>query len=142
MIVPDVNVLVHSIERSLPQHQTTRAWWDELLSSSTPVGLCLPVISGLVRLTTHRKVFARPLTVGEAIERVDGWLDQPFVALLQPSAEHWHIMSRLMQAVGLGGDLVTDIEIAAYALEHNAQVATNDADFNRFDGVSLLNPTL
>ena len=141
MIVPDLNVLIYSNDSSLPQHESTRLWWDQLLSSNESVGLCMPVISGFVRLTTHRRVFRQPLQVTEAIERVNSWLDQPYVVPIYPSARHWEIMAALLASVNVGGNLVTDTEIAAYAIELHATIATNDADFERFDGVNLINPT-
>lgn len=46
----------------------------------------------------------------------------------------------LLDEVGSAGNLTTDAQIAASALEHDAVVASNDADFARFPGVRWTNP--
>jgi predicted nucleic acid-binding protein len=46
----------------------------------------------------------------------------------------------MLEASGAGANLTTDAHIAALALEHGFVVATNDADFARFDGVRTTNP--
>ena len=50
------------------------------------------------------------------------------------------LLSRLLEAVGTGGNLVPDAHIAALAIEHNAEVHTNDGDFARFPGLRWRNP--
>ena len=141
MIIPDVNVLIYAIDATSAKHEVSRSWWDEALSSDARVGLCLPVITGFVRLTTHRRVFAKPLPVALAIERVNQWLEQPFADLLTPSPRHWEIMQELILALQAAANLTTDCDIAAYAIAYNADVATNDGDFQRIPGVRCFDPT-
>ena len=140
MIIPDVNVLIYSVDSTSPRHDKTRRWWDALLSSDAQVGLCLPVITGFVRLTTHQRVFERPLTVADATDRVSQWLTQPFVELLLPSARHWEVMRGLLTQLGTGANLTTDCDVATYAVTYTAEIATNDRDFGRFP-VACFDPT-
>jgi predicted nucleic acid-binding protein len=37
-------------------------------------------------------------------------------------------------------NLTTDVQIAALALEHRAELHSNDADFGRFPGLRWVNP--
>jgi predicted nucleic acid-binding protein len=46
----------------------------------------------------------------------------------------------LLKNLGTGGNLTTDVQIAAHALEHNGEVYSNDQDFGRLDGVRWVNP--
>ena len=140
MIVPDVNVLVYALDATSPYHALARRWWDGVLSSDRPVGLCFPVVLGFVRLTTSRGLFESPLGVGEALDRVQSWLDQPQAVLLAPTARHWPIVSDLLRASRVGANLTTDAHIAAYAIEHAATLYSNDGDFDRFDGLRWKNP--
>jgi predicted nucleic acid-binding protein len=39
--------------------------------------------------------------------------------------------------LGTGANLVTDAQLAAFALEYNAVLATGDRDFQRFPGLKL-----
>ena len=47
---------------------------------------------------------------------------------------------RFLDSLGTAGNLVTDAQIAAIAIEHDAVVHTSDADFTRFPGLRWLNP--
>lgn len=61
-------------------------------------------------------------------------LDDRGIVLAEP------ILRRLLESTGVGANLTTDAHIAALAFEHGFTVASNDADFARFEGVRLTNP--
>ena len=140
MMLPDVNLLVHAIDETSPFHAPARRWWDDTLSSTAEVGLCYPSLLGFIRLTTNRRVFASPLSIGDALHRVQSWLDQPNAVLLAPTPRHWPILSELLRASTAGADLTTDAHIAAHAIEHAGTVYSNDGDFARFEGLRWKNP--
>jgi predicted nucleic acid-binding protein len=73
----DLNILVYAIDGSSPRHEAARDWLDETLSGSDTVGFAWHVLIGFIRLSTRSAVFARPLTVDESFDVVDGWLQQP-----------------------------------------------------------------
>ena len=50
------------------------------------------------------------------------------------------MLRRLLDAVGVGGNLVNDAHLAALSLEHRGTVVSYDNDFSRFPGVSWLTP--
>ena len=95
---------------------------------------------GFVRLTTNRRVFAAPLSVPAALDYVDSWLAQPNTTIVVPTPRHWPIFKNLLSSIETGANLTTDAHIAAMAIEHGYTVYSNDADFNRFDGLRLENP--
>ena len=49
-------------------------------------------------------------------------------------------MSQLFDATGVAGSLTTDTHLAALAIEHRAELHSNDADFGRFPGLRWHNP--
>ena len=140
MMLPDVNLLLYAVDETSPFHARARRWWDDTLSSTAEVGLCYPSILGFIRLTTNRRVFASPLSIGDVLSHVQTWLDQPNVVLLAPTPRHWPILSELLRSSTPGGDLTTDAHIAAYAIEHAGTVYSNDGDFARFEGLRWKNP--
>ena len=75
-----------------------------------------------------------------ALEIVDSWLGQPTVTIIDPTSQHWRLLSEFLLKVQLGGKLVSDAHLAAIAREHRATLVTNDRDFERFAGVSIFNP--
>ena len=140
MIVPDVNLLVYSVDAASPFHVGARRWWDGVLSSDSEVGLCYPSILGFLRMTTNRRVFESPLAIVDGLNRVQTWLDQPNTVLLAPTDRHWPILFGLLEAANVGANLTTDAHIAAYAIERAGTVYSNDGDFARFDGLRWRNP--
>jgi uncharacterized protein len=91
-------------------------------------------------LATRSSVFARPLRTAEAFDIVDGWLAQPCAMIMHPTIRHVGLLRGLLLAAGTAGNLTTDAHLAALSIEYGATVATYDADFSRFPGISMVNP--
>lgn len=140
MIVPDVNLLLYAEIDAHPLHVPARRWWEETLSGENQVGLTSVALFGFIRISTNRRVFREPLSTRDAVARVETWLAQPLVVFLVPGSRHLELSFRLLERLGTGANLTTDVQIAAYALEHQAEVYSNDRDFARFEGVRWRNP--
>ena len=63
MILVDANLLVYAHVCSFPQHDAARAWLDERVNSTAPVGLPWPSLLGFVRLVSNPRIFERPSSV-------------------------------------------------------------------------------
>jgi toxin-antitoxin system PIN domain toxin len=140
MIVPDVNLLLYAELDMHPLHAKARTWWEAVLNGERQVGLAPVCIFGFVRLSTNRRVFREPLAVKDATARVQRWLDTEIATMLVPGSRHLELAFRLLEQLGTGANLTTDVQIAAHALEHQAEVYSNDRDFARFEGVRWVNP--
>ncbi len=140
MIVPDLNLLVyaHSTESTL--HPVARKWWESLVNGRERIGMPWIVATGFVRIMTHPAVQTHPATPPQAVEMVQAWFQSPNVYTLSPGVEHLRIFGDLLTSAGVGGNLVTDAHIAALAIEHQAEVHSNDHDFARFRGLRWRNP--
>jgi len=92
--------------------RVSRIWWDNVLSSTEPVGLCYPSILGFIRLGTNRRLFEKPLTVELAIGHVERWFGQPNTIVVVPTMRHWALLAKLLSSVGVGANLTTDAHIA------------------------------
>ncbi len=140
MIIPDINLLLYAYDADSPVHPQAAAWWRACLSGTEPVGL-LPVVAfGFVRIGTNVRAFQHPLTPGEAAGHVRSWLAQPSVELLDPGPAHVERVLTLLEGLGTAGNLVTDAQIAAAALDQDAVLHTTDADFIRFGTLRWFNP--
>jgi len=140
MILVDANLLLHAYDESSEHHADARVWWEARLSEPEPVRLAWLTVVAFVRIGTHPRVFAAPLSLGEAREHVTAWLGRPMVGLLHPTARHWGIFARMLEQAQATGNLVTDAHLAALAVEHGATLCSSDQDFSRFDGLSWRNP--
>ena len=140
MILVDANIILYANDELSPQHAAAIRWWDRQLSGTTPLCLCWPVIMAYVRISTNRRALARPLTIETAAERVRDWLAQPVVRVVTPTPDHWPILSDLLVRAQAVGNLVSDAEVAALAIEHGCELQSTDADFSRFPGLKWRNP--
>jgi len=140
MTLPDINLLLHAYNTDSPVHEPARDWWERLLNGREPVGLAWVVALGFIRLSTHRQILTNPMAVSVACGHVRAWLAQPYVSLLDPGPRHAEILFGLLESLGTGGNLTTDAHLAALAIEHQANLQSTDADFNRFSGLRWSNP--
>ena len=140
MILPDVNLLLYATMTGLPEHGPARRWIDRLMNGQEPVGLPAPVLFAFIRLATNPRVFRPALAVDAAIRHVESWLARPHVQLLLPGPRHLDLAFSLLRKLGAAQDLTSDVQLAALALEHQAEVHSNDADFGRFPGLRWVNP--
>ena len=144
MIVPDINLLIYAHNAAMEQHDPARQWWEDALeqaaSGGPQVGLSWVVMLGFGRLTTHPRVFDSAIPPSEALLRGASWLERKGVRVLDPGPGHLATLSRLFNATGVAANLTTDTHLAALALEYNAELHSNDADFARFPGLSWVNP--
>jgi hypothetical protein len=140
VIVPDINLLLYAEIDAYPLHAAAKRWWEDLLNGERAVGIAPVCLFGFLRISTNRHVFTEPLPVSDAISRVQRWFEQAHVTCLVPGSQHVETAFRLLQQLGTGGNLTTDVQIAAHAMEHNGEVHSNDVDFGRFDGLRWVNP--
>jgi len=140
MIVPDVNLLLYAYDSDSPFHAKAAAWWQGCLSGTEPVGLAHVVVFGFMRIGTNSRVFHNPMTPFEAAEHIRSWQAQSMVQLLEPRADHVAQVLKLLETLGTAGNLVTDAQLAALALENEGVLHTGDADFLRFRGLRWFNP--
>ena len=89
MIVPDVNLLLYAEIDAFPQHQAARRWWENVMNGERQVGIAAVCLFGFIRLATNRRVLTDPLSVEDAIERVQRWLQQAHVVFLRFAGVRW-----------------------------------------------------
>jgi len=140
MILPDINLLVYAYNSDAPGHRRAKTWWESCLSDNSSVGLPWVALLGYLRLMTSRNVVNVPLAPEEAIGHIRSWLDRPQTQILAPGARHVDLLESLMRASGAVGRLTTDVHLAALAIEHQAELHSNDGDFSRFPGLRWKNP--
>jgi toxin-antitoxin system PIN domain toxin len=139
--VVDSNVLLYARNVEAEHHDASRRWMERELDGADTVGFSWVALLAFVRIATKVGLFANPLSVTEAIEQVQSWLDRPNAVLLEPTARHFHVVAGLLGEVGTGGNLTTDAHIATLAIEHHGEVISWDNDFGRFPGVRWSRPS-
>lgn len=135
MNCPDVNVLVYAHRVEAPGHARHADWLSALAVSDEPFALSELVLSGFLRVVTHRRVWTTPTPLPTALEFVERLRARPQARLLRPGPRHWDIFRGLCEAARARDKLVADAYHAALAIEHGCTWITADADFGRFAGL-------
>jgi uncharacterized protein len=139
VIVLDVNILFYSYSTFSPEHEKARSCVERLLSGAELVGLPWQTIAAFLRISTNPRLpGARSGT--EAIQEVEGWLNQPNVRIVTAGEDHWRVLRQVMLDGQAFGPLVSDAQIAALTIEHGAVLYSSDRDFARFPGLRWVNP--
>lgn len=134
-MLPDVNILVHAFRSDSPAHKLCRNWLDGVINGDARYGMAPQVLSALVRITTHPKVFAMPSGLDEVLRFCDIILSPSHCVAIQPGERHWNIFKRLCIEADARGNMVPDAWFAALAIESGAEWITLDRDYARFPGL-------
>lgn len=140
MILVDANLLIYAVDADSPHHVAAREWLERVLSTTQWVGLPWVALLAFVRITTRSGIMRDSLPTERAVGFIDEWLQQPCVTLVGPGESHWAVLRNLLLSEGTAGNLTSDAHLAALAIEHGCEVASTDHDFNRFSGVTVVNP--
>ena len=136
---PDVNILVSAFREDAVHHERCRAWLNDAVAGRERVGLSELVLSGVLRVLTHTKIFHPPTPSGAAVEFVDALLAQPGSTTLRPGDGHWRIFRGMAVALQLTGNRLPDAYHAALAIEHGCEWVTLDRGFAIYPGLRTLN---
>ncbi len=140
MKLPDVNLLLYAVDEESPSHDPAREWLEAVLSGTETIAFAWVVLLGFLRISTNLAGIERPLDPGDALQHIDEWLAQPVATIVEPANAHAATLRRLLQPLGIAGNLTTDAHLAALAIEHGAELCSSDNDFSRFEGVRWVNP--
>jgi toxin-antitoxin system PIN domain toxin len=136
----DANILLYAVDETCRQHAAARDWLETALNGSRRVGLPWQSLVAFVRIATHPRALAAPLTAAEAWAFVEDWLDAPVAWIPQPGPGYRTIIRHLVRDLDLRGNLVSDAVLAALCVEHGLAIVSADSDFARFRDVMWVNP--
>ncbi|MDJ0791882.1 MAG: type II toxin-antitoxin system VapC family toxin [Acidimicrobiia bacterium] len=136
----DVNVLVNAHRADAPHHEPCRSALEASLEAPQSFGLSPIVMSGFLRVVTHRRVFAVPTPTEHAVEFVERLRAYPQAVLIEPGRRHWQIFLSLLDEARTTGNLIPDAYLAALAIESGSEFVTTDRDFARFPGLDWTDP--
>ncbi len=140
-MIVDANVLLYAVDADSTFHDAARDWLEAALNGPTRVGLPWASLLAFQRISTHPRASATPLSPRQAWSYIGDWLDTDSAWVPLPGEKHAEILRRLIRDGDLRGNLVTDVHLAALAIEHGVGICSADSDFARFAGLAWVNPT-
>ncbi len=140
MILPDVNVLVHAFRSDASDHDRCRTWLDGVVNGDSRYGMSPQVLSAVIRVATHPRVFKQPSALEEVLRFAEVLRSPAQCVVIQPGDAHWGIFTRLCRDGDARGNLVPDAWFAAMAIEAGCEWVTLDRDYARFPGLKWRPP--
>lgn len=137
----DANVLLYASNRDAPLFAAAEEFLAGCANRPEPFCLCWPTLMAYLRIATHPRIFARPLTPKAAARNIDNLIGLPHVRLLSEGEGFWQCYQQATASLPVRGNLVPDAHVAALLRFHDVRVLyTNDADFKKFDSIEVRNP--
>ena len=94
-----------------------------------------------LRISTHPRIFDRPLTPAEALTNLERLLALPRVRAINERQGFLESYRELTGLVPTRGNLVPEAHVAAILHQHGVRTLyTNDSDFRKFDFLDVRNP--
>ena len=140
MTLCDVNVYLFALVENSEFHSPCRHIVERMTAEANYAYSDL-VLSAVVRIATHKKVFSPPVEQSTALDFFDAVRDASNAVRVQPGARHWRLFRDLMVQHAIVGSDVTDAYLAALSMEHGCQWISCDNGFSRFTSLDFLNAT-
>ena len=140
----DTNILLHAVNTGSPEHGRARGFVSEHLRLRTPWCTTWPILYEFLRVSTHIRVFPKPLKSRQALDFIASLLSREEVAILQPTGRHLQELQDITGKLGQpAGNLFHDIHTATLMREHGVgESVTADTDFLQFRFLRITNPLL
>ena len=136
----DANLLLYAVDETSPYHAAASEWLESALNGVRRVGLPWQSLGAFLRITTHPRALAVPLTAADAWSYVAEWLACGVAWVPEPTERYADVLAELLIRYDVRGNLVPDAQLAALAVEHGLTVCSTDTDIARFTEISWENP--
>jgi uncharacterized protein len=139
-VLVDANILLYAVDEASPFHRPASSWLTGVLNGPRRVGFPWQSLVAFVRISTHERASAHPLTPEQATRFIADWLQPEVSWIPREGPGHARILTDLITRYQLRGSIISDAHLAALAIEHGLDVCSNDSEFARFGEVRWINP--
>ncbi|MEP6814243.1 MAG: TA system VapC family ribonuclease toxin [Marmoricola sp.] len=141
MIAVDTNILVYAHREDTPQHGAARDALRSLAETGRSWGVPWPCVHEFTAIVTHRRIFAPPSSIEDALQAISDLLELPGVTTLGEGPDHLQRLALLLRQSGVVGPKVHDARIVAICATHGVrELWTADRDFSYFRELATRNP--
>ena len=140
--VVDTNILLYAANRDAEEHTAAAVFIEEAAAGMRPWFLTEGIIYEFMRVSTHPKVFERPLTWKEGLRFIRPLLMSQRFDILTAGENHWALLEKVLGDLHRpSGNLFFDIRTVVLMREHGVhEIYTTDTDFLQFRDIQTINP--
>lgn len=137
----DVHVLLYASDTSSAKHAEAILFLEQRAADPDLFCLAWSTLMAFLRIATHPRIFARPLSPEDALGNVASLLSLPRVRVLSEGEGFLEIYREVSARFPVCGNLVPDAHLAALLRQHGVRrLYTIDRDFRKFDFLEIADP--
>ena len=142
MFLVDTNVFVYAVNHDAPEREACLPLLGQWHARIAPWYTTWQIIYEFLRVTTHARVFPRPLSIAEAWQFIAALLASPGLRILGETPRHPATAAAVFDAhPHLAGSILHDAHTVILMREHGIRrIYTRDADFSRFSDLEVIDP--
>ena len=137
----DVNVLLYASDRASDRHVRAREFVESCAAGPEILCLTWPTLMSYLRIATHPRIFAAPLSPDEALGNIAALIALPHVRAVSELDGFLDAYKHVADEAPLRGNLVPDAHVAAILFQHGVgTIYSNDRDFRKFQSLDVRDP--
>jgi uncharacterized protein len=137
----DVKLLLYASNDGDALHPKASAFLRRCMAGPELMCLGWLTVMSYLRMATHPKIFAKPLTHAAAMANIETLLALPHVRALSEGERFWTHYRELSREVPTRANMVPDVHLAALLREHGVTTLySHDRDFRKFDFLDVRDP--
>jgi uncharacterized protein len=138
----DTNILLYGANKDSDEHSAASEFLAKAAASPEPWFLTEGIVYEFLRVSTHPKVFPKPLDWKESMSFLRPFLESSNFLILTAAELHWPLLEEILASITHpSGNLFFDIRTVVLMREHGIrEIYTTDTDFLQFPLIKVVNP--
>jgi hypothetical protein len=138
----DTNILLYAANEDADEQHAAAKFLNAAATSAEQWFLTEGIIYEFLRVSTHPKVFSKPLDWKESMSFLKPFLESTSFLILTADERHWALLNEILPSLTHpSGNLFFDIRTAVLMREHGIkEIYTTDTDFLQFPQIKVINP--
>jgi uncharacterized protein len=138
----DTNILLYAANKDSDEHPAAAEFLAKAATSPEPWFLTEGIVYEFLRVSTHPKVFPKPLGWKESMHFLSPFLESSNFLVLTAADLHWPLLEEVLASITHpSGNLFFDIRTVVLMREHGIkEIYTTDTDFLQFPLIKVVNP--
>ncbi len=140
--VIDTNILLYAANMDSEEHAAAVKFLSAAATSPEQWFLTEGIVYEFLRVSTHPKVFPKPLGWKDATRFLKPFLESSSFLILTAGERHWLLLDEILSPlIYPSGNLFFDIRTVVLMREQGIrEIYTTDTDFLQFAGIKAINP--
>lgn len=143
MIAVDSNILVYAHRGESPWHQKAYSVLKDLLEGNDPLAIPWQCLREFYSIVSNPRIYKPATSSNHCLEQIEAWLESPCLEIISEEENYKSHFLKILRECHIQGAQVHDAHIAALCIAKGFNtIYTQDRDFSRFKGLTVVNPLI